>query len=396
MTNHLPLVLCATLLIAGCTAVSGPTEAGKKARVTVVPTSPGSARAGVADMPTTAPSTAMVRVYRSRQAGAGQSCLAGSHFDPEQARSVAAIMLWNDQDNRLRWSREIPLRADFVDARAVECIAWNGGYAVLVDSDTQAPPSRRQTFSSLYWLGADGGVRGGIHFDEGRQTWGHALHSTDSRLLVIGATEASDGSLHNTFVEVDTKLVVANRVATRNGGFLPSAATSTDLGRTLIAGSFLDDAATIHGVPRAAASRIDLKSGKYLWSQAMPDDDEVRDAIATTDLAEGAVILARSPDAMRVLRIDTKGRAGRETRLPNRICHFNDATQYRGSVYVVGTACDEGGRLYLLRVPRATAGSAIVLEDFDPRGSLLLQPSGQWQYVSGSANRLAVVRGPLE
>uniref|UniRef100_UPI00197FE341 hypothetical protein n=1 Tax=Burkholderia sp. Ac-20379 TaxID=2703900 RepID=UPI00197FE341 len=292
--------------------------------------------------------------------GGNRYCVSGSVFDDTGPSNAAMVVLVDAARRAVLWKVSIPYGKDYVGNQAVACAAAGNGYAAVTQDSTNSVESENQTRVTLSRISAAGKLERHETIEAGYDEWFYGLDAGPAGLAVVGGTSGSAqrGGPFGTFVaRFGADFAPAGLSTLASGAFWLDSAARFDGAHLIVSGQFMPNKGA--GRDAFAASKIDPRSGKYVWSTyALPGDTQSARAWVAAD--GGVVTAGLTPNALAVAVLDRNGKLVRNFSLKKPLCSLRAVAVDGSRLDLIGNAC--GGDEPTVRVPvdldAKTAGPA--------------------------------------
>jgi hypothetical protein len=259
-------------------------------------------------------------------------------------------VLVDTKSRRVAWKAAIPHQSDYVSNSAVACGSDGNAFYAVTQENTNSAESLNQTRVVISRISTSGKLEKQQVIEAGFDEWFYLLDVGSSGVAVAGGTSATAerGGPFGTFVaRFDPELVPAKLTKLSSGAFWTNANARFDGQHLLVAGKFMPNPGA--GRDGYAASKIDLDSGKYLWSAyALPDNTRSARSYLSPD---GEVYtVALTPTELSVVVLDRQGKVTSNFSTKKPLCSLNAVSLRGQNLMVIGTLCQGGSQSELLPI----------------------------------------------
>ncbi|WP_322093485.1 hypothetical protein [Paraburkholderia bannensis] len=325
--------------------------------------------------------------------GNGRYCISGNVYDDAGPSTSARVLLVDTTNKRTLWSTAIAHGRDYADSSAVACAAMGDAFYVVSQEQTGGAESQNQTRVVISRLSAQGKVERQQTIEAGFDEWFYGLDAGPAGVTVIGGTSATvaRGGPFGTFAaRFDAALAPGKLTKLANGAFWTETAARLADTQLYVSGQFMSNPGA--GRDAYASAKIDLGSGKYVWS-TYPLPDDTNSALSWFAPDGTTYTAALTPTKLAVVALDRQGKTTSSFAVQKTLCTLKAVTLDGQTLRVAGTTCSSESPGAIVSVDMRTH-SASAPRVFDGRLRTLSLDGGNWLGVAKAGEQgLSLQRG---
>lgn len=282
--------------------------------------------------------------------GDDRYCVSGNVYDDAGPSTSAMVVLVDAGSRHVLWKTAIPHARGYAENSAVACDSNGHAFYVVTQEDTGGAQAQNQTRVVVSRISTSGKLEKQQAIDRGFDEWFYLLDVGPDGVAIAGGTSATveRGGPFGTFIaSFDASLTPATPTKLDTGAFWTDTNARLDSRFLFVAGQFMPN----HGAGRDAyaASKIDLTSGKYLWSTyALPTDTRVARSWLSPD--DKTYTVALTPTDLSVVMLDRQGKVTSNFSAKKPLCTLDAISLEGHTLRVTGTSCESDSSTVLVPI----------------------------------------------
>lgn len=286
--------------------------------------------------------------------GEDRYCISGNVYDDAGPSTSAMVVLVDAGSRHVVWKTAVPRSRGYVENSVVACGSNGHAFYVVTQEDTSGAQAQNQTRVVINRLSTSGKLEKTQAIDAGFDEWFYLLDVGPDSVAIAGGTSATveRGGPFGTFVaRFDAALTPAGSTKLDSGAFWTDTNARLDRHALFVAGQFMPNPGA--GRDAYAASKIDLTSGKYLWSTyALPTDTRVARSWLSPD--GDVYTVALTPTNLSVAMLDRQGKVTSNFSAKKPLCTLDAISLEGHTLRVAGASCESDSSTVLVPIDLAS------------------------------------------
>jgi hypothetical protein len=305
--------------------------------------------------------------------------VSGFVYDDAGPSESAFILLVDANSRQVIWRTPIPRGHDYVNSSATRCMSKGSAYYAITQENTNSSESLNQTRVVVNKISGKGKLLRQQPVGAGFDEWSYLLDVQPDAISVAGGASATlgrGGKFANFVAQFDANLVRTKMVKLDSGAFWTGSNAKLDGQHLFVAGQFLPNIASSDEHEAFAASKIDLGSSKYTWSNyAPPTDTQQATSIFAPDGSTYTAALTATNLAVSVA--DRAGKTTNSFSVKKPLCGIDALTLDGHVLKAIGTSCKHESSSVIAAIDLA-GKTAVVARQLDTDVSAVQFDDHSW------------------
>jgi hypothetical protein len=294
--------------------------------------------------------------------GSGRYCVTGSVYEDAGPSDSALVLLVDVNSRQVVWRTRLPYGHDYVGNTATRCMGDGNAFYVITQERTNNSEALNQTRIVVNKISSKGKLLKQEPVKAGFDEWVYFLDVQPDAISIAGGTSATldRGGKFGTFItKLDSNLVQTKIVKLDTGAFWTGTSARLDGQHLMVSGSFLPNKTSSSGDEAFAVSKIDLRSGTYIWSNyASPANTQ---EAASAFGPDGVIYVAALAGAnLSVSVVDRGGKTVNGFSVKKPFCSIGALALEGRGLAAIGSSCSGGSSSVIVAIDLAGKTARVV------------------------------------